>query len=372
MKDERIEQLAHTLINYSVDLKPGEKILIENFGSDFPLAKEIIKEVYKAGGIPFLSVKSNELLRVLLTECSEEQIKAMASYDLVRMSEMQAYIGIRSSENVSELSAVPAEKMKIYSEHYQKPVHSERRVKHTKWCVLRYPNHSMAQLAGMATELFEDFYFKVCNIDYTKMSKAMDVLCFFMEKTDNVRITAPDTDISFSIKGLPAIKCDGKMNIPDGEVFTAPIKDSVNGKITYNTPAVYQGVTFNNISLEFKNGKIVKATAGESTKRLNEIFDTDEGARYVGEFSLGLNPYIEKPMKDTLFDEKISGSLHFTPGSCYDECNNGNKSAIHWDLVLIQRPEFGGGDIWFDDVLIRRNGLFVPEELKCLNPKNLG
>jgi len=371
MRDERIEKLAHTLINYSVDLKPGEKILIENFGNDFALTKQIIKEVYKAKGIPFVSVKNNELLRVLLTECSEEQMKAMAAYDMVRMSDMQAYIGIRSSENVSELSAVPAEKMKIYSELYQKPVHSEQRVKHTKWCVLRYPNHSMAQLAGMATEMFEDFYFKVCNIDYAKMSKAMDSLCAFMEKADKVRITAKDTDITFSIKGMPAIKCDGKLNIPDGEVFTAPIKNSVNGKITYNTPAVYQGITFNNICLEFKDGKIVKATAGENTERLNKILDTDEGARYVGEFSLGLNPYIEKPMKDTLFDEKISGSIHFTPGSCYDECNNGNNSAVHWDLVLIQRPEFGGGDIWFDDILIRRDGLFVPDELQCLNPENL-
>ncbi len=370
MKDPRIEKLAENLINYSVELKAGEKILIETIGNEVPLARELIRQSYKAGGVPYLTIKNNELLRALLNDCTEEQIKEMASFEIARMKEMKAYIGLRVSENVSELGSVPGEKMKTYSKYYQNPLHSEQRVKHTKWCVLRYPNNSMAQLANMPTEMFEDFYFKVCNLDYSKMSKAMDSLVNIMEKTDKVRITGKDTDLTFSIKGLPAIKCDGKMNIPDGEVFTAPVRDSVNGVITYNTPAIYQGVTFENISLEFKNGKIVKASAND-TERINNIFDTDEGARYVGEFAIGVNPYIEKPMKDTLFDEKIKGSIHFTPGSCYDECDNGNKSAIHWDLVFIQRPEYGGGEIWFDDKLIRKDGVFVPEELQCLNPENL-
>jgi aminopeptidase len=370
MKDQRIDHLAKVLINYSVELKPGENILIESIGSELPLIKALIKEAFKAGGVPFLTIKNNELIRELLNECSIEQIKKIASFEVARMKEMKAYIGVRAGENVSELGAVPSDKMKIYMENYLKPLHSDQRVKHTRWCILRYPNHSMAQLAGMATDVFEDFYFKVCNLDYSKMSVAMDSLVKFMEKTDKVRITGKDTDLSFSIKGLPAIKCDGKLNIPYGEVFSAPIRDSVNGVISYNSPAVYQGVTFENICLEFKAGKIVKATAND-TERINKIFDTDEGARYVGEFSLGLNPFIEKPMKDTLFDEKIKGSMHFTPGSCYDECNNGNKSSIHWDLVFIQRPEYGGGEIWFDDQLIRKDGIFVVDELKCLNPENL-
>ena len=370
MKDPRIQKLAENLINYSVGLKPGEKVLIETIGFEVPLAKELIKQAYKAGGIPYITIKNSELLRVLLTECSEEQIKAMMSFELARMKEMQAYIGIRASENVSEMGAVPEEKMKIFMEHYQKPLHSEQRVRFTKWCILRYPNHSMAQLANMSTDAFEDFYFNVCNLDYSKMSKAMGSLVKFMEKTDRVRIAGKDTDLSFSIKGLPAIKCSGHHNIPDGEVFTAPVRDSVNGVITYNTPAVYQGVTFDNIRLEFKDGRIIKATANES-ERINKIFDTDEAARYIGEFAIGVNPYIEKPMKDTLFDEKIKGSIHFTPGSSYDNCFNGNKSAIHWDLVLIQRPEYGGGEIWFDNTLVRKDGLFVVPELLCLNPENL-
>lgn len=370
MKDLRIEELANNLINYSVELKPNEKILIEVIGDGITLAKQVIEEVYKAGGVPYLTLKNHELLRVLLNNSNEEQLKEMAAFEIARMKEMKAYIGIRSGENISELSSVPSEKMDSYMKNYIKPLHSEQRVKHTKWCILRYPNHSMAQLANMPTDEFEDFYFKVCNLDYSKMSKAMDNLVNLMQRTDMVRIIAPMTDLSFSIKGLPAIKCDGKFNIPDGEVFTAPVKDSVNGVIAYNTPSVYQGVTFENIQFEFKNGKIVKATAND-TQRINKILDTDEAARYIGEFAIGVNPYIEKPMKDTLFDEKIKGSIHFTPGSCYDECNNGNKSAIHWDLVLIQRPEYGGGEIWFDNVLVRKDGIFVIDELKALNPENL-
>lgn len=370
MRDQRIDKLAEILINYSVELKPGEKILIENFGGELPLTKALVREAYKAGGVPFVSIVNHEILRVLLTECTEEQVKTMAEFDLARMKQMQAYIGLRAGDNVSELGDVPPDKMKIYSSLYAKPVHSEQRVRFTKWCVMRYPNHSMAQLADMSTDSFEDFYFKVCNLDYSKMSKAMDNLAGWMKKTDRVRLTGRDTDLTFSIRDMGCEKCDGKMNIPDGEVFTAPVKNSVNGYITYNSPAVYQGVTYENIRLEFKDGKIINATSNY-TERINKVFDTDEGARYVGEFAIGVNPFIEKPMKDTLFDEKIRGSIHFTPGSCYDECDNGNKSAIHWDLVFIQRPEYGGGEIWFDDTLIRKDGLFVPEDLKCLNPDQL-
>ena len=370
MKDPRYSQLAKNLINHSVELKKDEKILIENFGNDIQLAKELINEAYKAGGVPFLSIKLHEAQSVLLSDCNIEQMKTTSSYEIQRMSDMQAYIGIRGANNVSELSSVPPEKMKIYNEFYMKPLHLELRVKKTRWCVLRYPNYSMAQLAGVSTDTFEDFYFRVCNLDYEKMSNAMDSLVNLMEKTDKVHIKGVNTDLTFSIKGMPAIKCEGKRNIPDGEVFSAPLKTSVNGVISYNTQSLYQGFTYENIRLEFKDGKIINATAND-TEKINRVFDTDEGARYVGEFSFGVNPYILHPMKDTLFDEKINGSIHFTPGKCYEECDNGNESAIHWDLVYIQRPEYGGGEIWLDGRLIRKDGLFVVDELLCLNPENL-
>ncbi|UOF91062.1 aminopeptidase [Fodinisporobacter ferrooxydans] len=370
MRDPRIEQLAQTLIQYSVKLQQGEKVLIEVFDSALPLAQELVRQAYLAGGQPFVTNKNNELLRAILLECTEEQIKTMAKYEVDRMKDMDAYIGIRAGANINELADVPADKMKIWSKFYQTPVHFDERVKRTKWCILRYPNHSMAQLANMSTAAFADFYFDVCCLDYQKMSKSMDVLAALMNRTDRVHIVGPGTDLAFSIKDIPAVKCAGEMNIPDGEVYTAPVRDSVNGHITFNTPSPYSGFTFEQVHLEFQNGKIINATAND-TKRITEVFDTDEGARYVGEFSIAVNPYILHPMKDILFDEKIAGSFHFTPGNCYDDAYNGNQSSIHWDMVCIQRPEYGGGEIYFDDVLIRKDGLFVIDKLKCLNPENL-
>ena len=336
--DSRNLQLAHNLINYSVRLQKGEKLLIELIDEGMELAQALIQEAYKVGGIPFLTIKNLKMQRELLLNATTEQMKLCAEYESLRMKNMDAYIAIRGSENVSQLSDVPADKMEIYSKYWMKPVHSDIRVPKTKWCVLRYPNGSMAQLANMSTDAFTDFYYNVCNLDYAKMGKAME--------------------------------CAGDCNIPDGEVYTAPIKDSVNGTITYNTPSIYQGTTFENVSFTFENGKIVKATANH-TEALNKILDTDEGARYIGEFSFGLNPYVTFPMKDILFDEKISGSLHFTPGCAYEDADNTNRSAVHWDLVLIQTPEYGGGEIYLDDELIRKDGRFVEEDLLCLNPENL-
>jgi aminopeptidase len=289
-----------------------------------------------------------------------------------RMSKMQAYIGIRGSLNIAEHSDVSDDRMKLYRKYWWNPVHSEQRVKHTKWVVLRYPSPSMAQQANMSSEQFENFYFDVCTFDYARMAPAIAPLKVLMEKTDKVHIVGPKTDLTFSIKNIPAIPCIGNMNIPDGECFTAPVKNSVEGTITFNAPTIYQGTVFEGIALTFHEGKVVEATAaGSTTARLNEILDSDEGARYVGEFSFGFNPYVLEPMKDILFDEKIAGSFHFTPGQAYDEADNGSRSVVHWDMVMLQREEQGGGEIYFDDILIRKNGLFVLPELLALNPENL-
>ena len=369
--DERIKTLAKNLVNYSCRVKSGDKVYINYTGpSTEDLARQLVKEVYAAGGLPFVHYINPKVQREVLLNCTEEQIRIMADLAAQEMSQMDCYIGVRGSDNVSELSDVPADKMNLYETLYSTPVHHGIRVPKTRWVVLRYPNASMAQLSGTSTEAFEDFYFQVCNLDYSKMGRAMKALVELMNRTDKVRLTGKDTDLTFSIKDIPAIACDGQLNIPDGEVYTAPVRDSINGVITYNTPSLYQGFTFENVRLEFENGKIVKATAN-NTERLNQILDTDEGARYVGEFAIGVNPYILKPMKDILFDEKIMGSIHFTPGNCYDDAYNGNASAIHWDLVMIQREEYGGGEIYFDDKLIRKNGRFTLPELDCLNPENL-
>jgi aminopeptidase len=370
VKDPRIDTLAKNLINYSIKLQKGEKVLIENFGLQRELVNALVKEAYAAEGFPFVLLKDHKVDRALLLGAQEEQFAMIAEFEANVMSKMDAYIGLRAGDNINEHADVPAEKLAIHGHTIGKKVHRDIRVPKTKWVVLRYPTNSMAQLAKMSTEAFEDFYFNVCNLDYGKMSAAMDSLVDLMDRTDQVHITGPDTDLTFSIKNIKAIKCAGELNIPDGEVYTAPVRDSINGVITYNTQSPYQGFTFENVRLTFKDGKIIDATAND-TERITKIFDTDEGARYVGEFAIGVNPFIHHPMQDILFDEKIEGSFHFTPGQCYDDAYNGNHSNIHWDLVNIQRPEYGGGEIYFDDVLIRKDGRFVIPELEKLNPENL-
>jgi aminopeptidase len=367
--DTRVKELSRVLTSYSCDLKKGEKVLIDYEGECArPLVRQLIKDAYKLGARPYVNHRDSSVLREILLCADEEQIEFLNDYQLYQMKGMDAYIAVRAGENTSELADVPSDKLNMYYKLTSPTL--DYRVNKTKWVVLRYPNPSMAQLANKSQEAFEDFYFDVCTLDYKKMSKAMDPLVDLMNRTDRVHIKGPGTDLRFSIKDIPAIKCDGLRNIPDGEVYTAPVRESMNGTISYNTFSEEQGFTYENIKFGIENGKIVKATAND-TDRINALLDTDEGARYFGEFAIGVNPYVLAPMKDTLFDEKICGSFHLTPGKCYEDAYNGNHSAVHWDLVMIQRPEYGGGEIYFDDVLIRKDGLFVIEELAGLNPENL-
>ena len=369
MRDPRVCTLAHNLIHNAIKLQPGEKVLIENYGLESPLVTALIEEAYAAGGLPFVWIKDACVQRALLMGLSDEQADIMADAESRLMEAMDCYLGIRSGSNKYAGADVPTEQNERYSKRVGTPVHDQIRLK-KRWCVLRYPSPSMAQLAGMSTEAFEDFYFDVCNLDYSKMGAAMEALIARMDNTDQVRIVGPGTDLSFSIKGIPTIPCAGEMNIPDGEVFTAPVRDSINGVLSYNTPSVFEGFTFERIKFVFKDGKIIEATAND-TQRINKVLDVDEGARYVGEFAIGVNPFINSAMKDTLFDEKIAGSFHFTPGQCYEEAPNGNDSTNHWDLVCIQTPEYGGGEMYFDGELVRKDGRFVVPDLLCLNPENL-
>ncbi|MFC5050606.1 aminopeptidase [Rubritalea spongiae] len=365
MQDPRIDRLAQMLVKFSTSLKRGEKLLIDVAEVPDEIGIALIREARKKGAIPFLRVNHAKLNREMLMGATDEQYEAIAEHQLKEMEDMDAYIALRGSHNITELSDVPGKNMATAMKHLR-PV-MDHRVKQTKWCVLRWPNSAMAQQAGMSTEAFEEFYFDVCLLDYKALLTPAKALQRLMEKTDQVRIVNPGTDLTFSIKDIPAVVCCGHFNIPDGEVFTAPVKESVNGVITHNSPTIYQGIAFDNIRLEFKDGKVVKADAGGKTKELNKILDSDEGARYVGEFALGFNPKIMEPMRDILFDEKIAGSFHFTPGQAYEEADNTNRSQVHWDMVSIQREEWGGGEIYFDGKLIRKDGVFLPKSLHKLN-----
>ena len=368
MNDARYAKLAKLLVDYSTRVRKGDAVLIDAIDIPDEFAVVLMRAIRRAGGIPLVEVRHGRVTREIMRETNPRHAALVRDIELHRMKKVQAYIALRGSANSSENSDVPGDRMKLYSKTLR-PVLNYR-VNKTRWVVLRWPSPSMAQSANMSTEAFEDLYFNVCTLNYARMAKAMQPLCQRMKRADRVRLTAPGTDLTFSIKRIGAKMCSGDRNIPDGEVFSCPVKDSVNGVIQFNTPTLYSGLKFENIRLAFKEGKIVEASSN-NTKKLNEILDTDAGARFVGEFSLGLNPYILNPMCDILFDEKIAGSLHFTPGQAYEECDNGNRSAVHWDMVLIQRPEWGGGEIWFDKELIRKDGLFVPKDLKPLNPDRL-
>ena len=367
MHDARFDKLAKLLVEYSTTLKRGETVLIETFDAPEEMTIALIRAARAAGALPFAQLQRARVSRELTLNATERQLNLTAIHELARMKKMDAYIAIRGSQNITELSDVPAEQMKLLAKK-MRPV-QDQRVRKTKWVVLRWPTPSMAQLAGMSTEAFEDFYFDVCTLDYRRLQPGMKALKALMEKTDRVEIKGPGTDLRFSIKGISAIICGGDRNIPDGEVFSCPVKDSVEGFVTFNAPTIYQGIGFDGIRLAFKNGKIVEATSNQ-TKKLNHILDSDPGARYIGEFSLGFNPYVMHPMRDILFDEKIAGSFHFTPGQAYEEADNGNRSQVHWDMVNIQRPDYGGGEIYFDGKLIRRNGEFLPQQLRSLNRGN--
>lgn len=371
MLDPRMTKLAELLVHYSCEMKKGETVLIEAIDVPHAFTKELIRIVAEGGGIPLVKLESNEIKRTALLNGTAESWQKVAELECRAMSSAQCYIGVRGSQNVNSFSDVPHDKQKLYETEVWKKVHQEIRVKKTKWMVLRWPTPSMAQLAEQSTESFEDFFFHVCTLDYKKMDRAMQPLIELMNRTDRVELKGPgETHLKFSIRDIPAVGCSGHRNIPDGEVFTAPVKDSIEGVIAFNTPSVYRGDTHFDVRLRFEKGKVVEATSS-NTARLNEVLDTDEGSRYVGEFAIGFNPYCTKPMKDILFDEKIAGSIHLTPGQCYEETENHNHSQIHWDLVLRQTEDVGGGELWFDGVLVRKNGIFVLPELKGLNPENL-
>lgn len=369
MTDPRHTKLARLLVGYSTGIKKSERVLLDVTDAPDEFTVELVRAVRAAGGIPLVEVRHTRVTREILRGLTAAQARLIRDIELARMKKVQSFIAIRGAGNMNENADVPPGRMSLHS-RTTRPV-QDHRVNKTRWVVLRWPTPGMAQAAGMSTEAFEDFYFDVCTMDYRKMARAMRPLWRRMLKADRVHIKGPGTDLRFSIKGVGAKTCEGRLNIPDGEVFSCPVKNSVNGVIQFNTPTIYAGARFENVRLAFKDGKVVEAAAND-TKRLNEILDTDPGARYAGEFALGFNPRIQKPMCDILFDEKIAGSLHFTPGQAYKIADNGNRSAVHWDMVLIQRKDWGGGEIWFDGELVRKDGVFLPRDLRPLNPENLG
>ena len=363
---EKLKELASLIVNYSIRVEKDERVLITTQSLETrEFVSYLIEEIYKNGGVPCLKINDPILGARLAEKNNEGRIELLKKIQENEVELFDSFINIRYATNDYENKNVSGEMSKKLSQALLPS--SDVRVNQRKWVLLNYPSLLDSYKAKMTSTEFMEFALKVMTVNYKSMSELIKPLKKLMDKTDKVRIVSPGTDITFSIKGMSSIPCVGEMNIPDGELYSAPVKNSVNGTITYNTPSPYQGRVYNHVSLEFKDGKIINATCDDDNEKLNEIFNTDEGARYVGEFSLGFNPEILYPMGDILYDEKILGSIHFTPGQAYKDCYNGNDSGIHWDMVLIQRKDYGGGEIYFDDVLIRKDGMFVLEELKPLN-----
>ena len=363
---ENYKKLINNIVNYSLEIKENENILIntEN-GVDKEFLKILVEEINKKNASVYLKINDYEIDSLIKEKLNESQINLNKKILEHEVNTYDKTISICYRKNDYQNKNINTKMLNKQKDMCRKL--DDIRINKKKWTLLNFPSITDAYKAKMTTDEFKKFAFDAMCFDYKKMYELMKPLKELMEKTDKVRIIAKDTDITFSIKDIPAIICAGTYNIPDGEVYTAPVKTSINGKITYNTPSPYHDSIYNNISLTFKDGKIIEATCDTDNEKLNKIFDTDEGSRYVGEFSFGLNPLIRKPMGDILFDEKIYGSIHFTPGMAYQDAFNGNKSNIHWDLVQIQTKEYGGGEIYFDDKLIRKDGKFVIDELKQLN-----
>jgi aminopeptidase len=373
MKDPRLAQLAHLLLNYSLELKKGELFEINGSVPAKPLIKELMLAAEELGAVPFVKLTDDELERLSFgfiqphePAFAKEVIRRQLIWENAYWDQMAAHVDIGVDENDAELSAVDPEARTLYREARKEL--RDKIIDERRWVYLHWPTMADAQKAGMCYEDFFEFFLNAALVDYAKMGRDMEPLVELMEKTDQVHILGPGTDLTFSIQGIPVIPCHGNCNIPDGEVYTAPVKDSVNGVITYNTAAMRYGLKFNNPRLVFKNGRIEENACEGDNAAFTALLDADEGARYVGEFAIGVNNAVTKAIGNTLYDEKIGGSFHFTPGCSYALASNGNKSQLHLDIVCIQTAARGGGEIFFDGKLVRKDGLFVLDALKGLNP----
>lgn len=367
MIDIRLARLADTIIDYSLNIQPGERVLIESSKNCSEMLKYMIRKIADRGAIPLVQLNETTLRASLITNGSVEQFKLMEKHQRSILSDVDVYINMLDSDNSFDMSSVPSDKRKIYQEYYFKPINFEIIIPNKRWITVEYPSVAAANRFCMNSNEFEDYFFKAVNCDYADLSRKMNKLKELMDKTKSIKISALETEFYLETGGNPAAICDGKINIPDGEIFLGPKPDSASGEIKFNTPSKYMGSIFNDLKLTFVNGKLIKAITSSNQKKLDEIVNTDEGSRFIGEFAIGTNSSITVPTNNIIFDEKICGSFHIALGASHHLSDNGNVSAIHWDIVQMLTKKYGGGSIYFDNELIQKDGIFVTEELKQLN-----
>jgi len=376
MEFDRLVLLAEGMANYSLKLKKGERCLIAAGHSSMPLVKAFAEECVKAGAIPITYFMDEELTRLFLCSLPQDNDKVLtetiATYvDPINlmMDGVEAVAVIRSKETDSPYAGTTGKTLMAYQNKFGQLFH--RFTNEKKWVVLDWPTVLQAEKAKMSYKEFYRFVMDISLVDYARMYVDSISAKAVLDAADRVHVKGPGTDLRFSKKGINTIIGAAANSYPDGELYTAPVKNSVEGYVTFTVPSIYMGETFEGIRLEFEKGKIIKASCQKGDEAaLNAIFQTDEGASYIGEFALGINPDVTQPMNDIHYDEKIAGSFHFTPGNCYNDAFNGNRSSIHWDQVCMQDLAHGGGEIWLDGQLLRKDGIFVMEEFKALNPKD--
>ena len=366
LKDPRMNKMARIIARHALRVKAKEKVLIEATDDCDELIIAVIDAVNEAGGIPLVQHQSLPVRRSWLLGATDDHLKTWFDTTLALQREMDCLLSLRGQDNSQELADVPPDVMRSFS-NYTIKIGQEARKPGFRKTVIRFPSKSLAQQCGMSTEAFTDHFFRVCAMNFKCLHHEMEPLKEALDRASDVRIVAPGTDLRFSIKDISCNISAGTWNIPDGETAMNLVRESVEGRIAYNVPSSYQGYIFRDIALEFSRGRVVNIEANDA-ERVEAILDTDEGARYIGEFAIGVNPFLQRHMIDTLFDEKMAGSLHFTPGGTAED---GARSSVHWDIVQSHLEHYGGGEIYLDGALWRKDGLFVDEHLLGLNPDRL-
>lgn len=356
MVDPRLKKQAEILVDYSLKFKKGENVAILAEFQARPLVLELYKLLIKRGaGEVKVHFSDYEFTEAYFKNASKKQIDHFPQLEYDEMKKMDCYIRIGSPSNTRGLTGVDASKI-MARQKVVRPILNYR-IDKTRWLVTKYPTNAQAQEAGMSLSEYSDFVLSaIVDVDWPKLHKQQEKLKRLVDKTEKVRLVGEKTDLSMSIKGRTAINSSGTYNMPSGEVFTSSVEDSAEGVITYTYPALYMGREFHDVRLEFKKGKVVRATSDKGEKDLNKILDTDMGARFIGELGLGNNYKIQKFTKDILYDEKIGGSIHIALGRGYKDTLSKNESAIHWDMIKDLRK---GGEIYFDDKLVQKNGKWL-------------
>jgi len=373
MSDPRVLEVAKLVTGYSIDVQPGETVLIHCTVDTVPMAAAMIAEVYKRGGYPFVNYVNEELQAALSDGADRRQAERLMKLRMWHATDMDCIIHLNVPRSLYAVSSTPKERQKELEKwnleiQEELGLNWERSV--VKPCVMTFPTYLTANNGHMSLIEYTDLYYKACTADYPAIGAALERLSSYMNDISEVHLLGVGTDLRFSVKGMKMLVSAGDRNMPDGEGYCSPVIDSAEGVISYNIPSFYRGTLYENVVFELSKGKIVKAESNY-TDRINEVLDMDEGARCIGEFAIAVNPHIVKPSGTILFDEKMTGSIHFTPGREIWKAGNGNRSIVHWDLVYCQLPQYGGGEMLFDGTLVRKDGRFVVPELECLNPEHL-